>query len=102
MFNKNIKYGIRKLSVGIASIAIRVFLQSNVAHAEEVTPTTQPAPAEAKVETPTAPTSSEPTAVTPTVVEKQPPLRRLQPLQSNLKRPRKHRNLLTKVQLNTV
>lgn len=70
MFNKNIKYGIRKLSVGIASVAIGVFLQTNVVHAQEVTAPNEVAPIETKVETPTSPSTTEPTAVTPTTVEK--------------------------------
>ena len=69
MFNKNIKYGIRKLSVGIASVAIGVFLQTSIAHAQEAALTNQPAPVETKVETPTAPSATEAVA-TPTEVEK--------------------------------
>lgn len=69
MFNKNIKYGIRKLSVGIASVAIGVFLQSNVAHAEEAITTEQPNAFETKAETPTAPSTTEVVA-TPSEVEK--------------------------------
>ena len=69
MFNKNIKYGIRKLSVGIASVAIGVFLQTNVAHAQEATAPNEVAPVETKVETPTNPNATEAT-VTPTTVEK--------------------------------
>lgn len=52
MFNKNIKYSIRKLSVGIASVAIGVFLQTSIAHAQEATTTEQPTPVETKMETP--------------------------------------------------
>lgn len=69
MFNKNIKYGIRKLSVGIASVAIGVFLQTSVAHAQEATATEQPAPVETKEETPTTPSATEAVA-TPIEVEK--------------------------------
>lgn len=69
MFNKNTKYSIRKLSVGIASVAIGVFLQTSVAHAQEATATNEVAPIEAKVETPSVPASTEAT-VNPTAVEK--------------------------------
>ena len=69
MFNKNIKYGIRKLSVGIASVAIGVFLQTSVANAQEVEATNQPVPVETKSETPTAPSTTE-TVATPSQVEK--------------------------------
>ena len=69
MFNKNIKYGIRKLSVGIASVAIGVFLQTSVANAQEAEVNNQPAPVETKAETPTAPSTTE-TVTTPSEVEK--------------------------------
>lgn len=69
MFNKNIKYGIRKLSVGIASVAIGVFLQTSVANAQELEVNNQPAPIETKAETPTAPSATEVVA-TPSEVEK--------------------------------
>lgn len=69
MFNKNIKYGIRKLSVGIASVAIGAFLQSNVAHAQEATVPNEVAPVETKVETPTTLNKTE-TVATPTEVER--------------------------------
>lgn len=69
MFNKNTKYSIRKLSVGIASVAIGVFLQTSVAHAQEAAASEQPATVETKAETPTAPSATE-TVATPSEVEK--------------------------------
>lgn len=69
MFNKNTKYSIRKLSVGIASVAIGVFLQTSVAHAQEAKVTNQPAPVETKAETPTDPSATE-TVATPSQIEK--------------------------------
>jgi len=69
MFNKNTKYSIRKLSVGIASVAIGVFLQTSVANAQEAEVNNQPAPVEAKAETPTALSKTEVVA-TPSEVER--------------------------------
>lgn len=69
MFNKNTKYSIRKLSVGIASVAIGVFLQTSVANAQEATAPNEVAPVESKMETPTALSKTEVVA-TPSEVER--------------------------------